>query len=163
MNLTKNDRMIGIVILLLALGMFYQAVTFEYPDFDLDPGPAFLPIVYSVALFFCALGIIFLPRKAKVEKEEDEAAASVEDSRGNMTRMIVIFVAFLLYVTIFKAVGFVLSTIIFLMFAFLYLAKARNTKLILTSLIISIATTGAIYYVMKVQLSIQLPKGIFLI
>ena len=68
----KSDRIIGIFLLLLSGGLLFSIITMQYPQFDRDPGPAFVPILYMVGLTICAIALIFIPKKPKGNAESEE-------------------------------------------------------------------------------------------
>lgn len=159
--MTKTDRIIGLIIMLLSIGMFYSAITMQHPQFDRDPGPSFIPMIYAIALFICTVGLVFFPRIKNEKKKENNDEEVSQMFKENTVKMIVLFISLIIYTALFKPLGFALSSLLFLMFAFYYLAPERSIKLIVNSFIISIIVIAAVYYVLKVQLNIQLPSGIF--
>jgi len=157
--MTKTDRIIGVVFLLICGGMVFSIVTMQHPNFDRDPGPTFVPLIYTISLFVCALGLLFFPSVKKKSNEDEEKPTPIK--KENTIKMIVLFIALAMYVILFKPLGFVISTLLFLVFACYYLAPEKNFRLIINSLIITLFTIGIVYYVLKMQLNIQLPKGVF--
>ncbi|MDG5788056.1 tripartite tricarboxylate transporter TctB family protein [Evansella sp. AB-P1] len=158
--MTKADRNIGIVLIMIAVIMLYQALTLEHPHFNRDPGPVLMPVIYSISLIICSLGLLFWPRIAE-NKKESKTQQSKEQYRKNTTKMVGLFLFLVFYVWSFKTLGFILSTIIFLGGSILFLAKKRERKFIIISILTSILCTGFIYYIFKIQLKIQLPVGVF--
>src|SRR5699024_7219526 len=96
------------------------------------------------------------------EVNNDEQQEETSIKKENTIKMIVLFIALIIYVALFIGLGFFISTFLFLFFSCVYLAPERNPKLYIQTIIVSIITILILYYSLKVQLNIQLPKGIFI-
>ncbi|MCM2675805.1 tripartite tricarboxylate transporter TctB family protein [Alkalicoccobacillus plakortidis] len=150
MNVTQ-ERVMGMVIAILGLLMFLNTLTMSFMMLADDPGPTLLPRIVSVALIFCGVGLIFL---------KSEGAKKVTFTLNkNSKRMVVSFVALLVYALLFNIIGYIISTFVFLSFLTWHLTENKNKSVIWKSLLNGIVVTVIIYIVFSQLLDVILPAG----
>lgn len=154
--MNKFDRGVGVSLILVGLMMYVNISSVNFPEFKNDPGPIFLPKVVIIGMVICGLGLLFWP-KSRMEKTHEK---NTQENTNNL-RMFGLFVTLISYVLIFKMVGFVISTILFLSFSIWFLSKTKNIKTFYLSIFTSLIVTGTIYLVFVKALKIVLPIGIF--
>ena len=152
MNVTQ-ERLMGIIIAILGLIMFLNTLTMSFMMLVDDPGPTLLPRVVSIALIACGLGLAFYKSK--------DARPVVFKLNENSKRMVISFIALLIYAILFNVLGYMLSTFVFLSFLTWYLTKQKNTAAIWKSLLNGLVVTAIIYLVFTQLLNVILPSGIF--
>lgn len=152
MNLTQ-ERLMGLIIVALGLIMFLNTLTMSFMMLADDPGPTLLPRVVSIALIACGLGLAFY-------KDKDARQVTFKLNE-NSKRMVISFVALLVYAVLFNVLGYVLSTFLFLSFLTWYLTKEKNRAAIWKSVLNGFIVTVVIYLVFTQLLNVILPSGIF--
>jgi|SRR5690625_4414689 len=165
--MTKNDRIIGGVILAIAIYMVYYSFTADFKQFGDDPGPTFLPLIIGIGLAICSIGLLFWPLQN--EKEEDLSKPVEIDENGNepdpkekekrplYIRAIVVAISSVVYVLLLENVGFIISTLVFMVFMIWYLAENRKKSLIFSAVVTSVIVTFSIHFIFENYLSIFLP------
>lgn len=140
-----GDRIIAAVSVVLALILLYLAFGFPDPGQPEDPGTAALPqligfglLALGIMLFFNAEKNIFLPEN------------------GARTRTALIVVAGIAYALALTPLGFLLSTLIFMVAGLLIMGVRSALRLVLVPLAVSIG----VYYLFTGALGVYLPSGI---
>ena len=156
--MNKNDRIIGIVLILVAIYMFYYVNVAEYNQFGDDPGPTLLPLIIATGLTICGLGLVFWPKKqVDTETEDEQATGETTGEPRNVRKGVIIAVSIVTYVLLLQFVGFIISTIVFMVFAINYLAEIRTRKSMILSVAISAVVTLSVFFVFEHYLRIFLP------
>lgn len=156
--MTKNDRIIGFVLLAIAIYMLYYANTVEYQQFEADPGPALFPLIVAIGLIVCSAGLIFWPKEKQSDDsiDQNEELPKKEFTAGYL-KTIVVAVSSIVYVLLLENIGFIISTLIFLTFIIWYLAEQRNRKMIVSAALTSVIVTFSVYFIFEKYLQIYLP------
>lgn len=142
----SRDRAAALVLLLFALGGALEAarLTIGAPD---RPGPGFLPFGLALALGAVALGLLLQPVRAAPRPPTAE--------RVRWGKAVLALVASVAYAFALAPIGFVLTTVLFL----LLLLKVIEGRGWWSSLAIALATTIASHVVFKTGLAVRLPAG----
>jgi putative tricarboxylic transport membrane protein len=111
-------------------------------------GPAFLPFWTGIVLAVCGLWLCVRPVAA-------DAEVSWPASRG-FARAASGFVLLLLYALALQPLGYLISTAVFLVIAFLLLEPVRPTR----ALVVGIASAAFLFLIFRVWLRIPLPGGV---
>ncbi|MDQ0206877.1 tripartite tricarboxylate transporter TctB family protein [Alkalicoccobacillus murimartini] len=151
MNVTQ-ERVMGIVIAILGLLMFLNTLTMSFMMLADDPGPTLLPRVVSIALMACGLGLVFYKGKG--------AKPVTFSLNKNSKRMVVSFIALVLYALLFNVLGYLISTFLFLSFLTWYLTDQKSKATIWKSVTNGIVVTAIIYVVFSQLLNVILPAGL---
>lgn len=147
----KKDRIVGLILMIIGISL--ALLTFiQIPSSasGSDPGARAFPLIGSIGLFICGLGVSI--------NAKDKAIESFLDKAG-WRRTAELCIAFALYVIVLKYVGFVIASPIFIFTAtslFEYDARVPIVK----RLLFSIVTTAAIWFVFVRVLAVTLPTGI---
>jgi len=126
-------------------------------------GPDFMPIVIAVTTLLLAVILLILTVVRRKERAAALAKAAPEDF--DYRRMLSSLVLILAYVFILQPVGFIVSTVIYLLPQFLVLspAKERTKQAAIKLLIIDVIFTMAVFFLFRYGFKIVLPAGIFTI
>lgn len=142
----KVDRYIGVFF--IGLGLFIVITTpFQVMGFtsnDFSAGMIFI----LVAIGFVGLGLLLIYKK-KTEGDYYEL--------GDVKRTLVTFFSIITYIGIMQFLGFIISSIIFLVSMMYYL----GSKNIFLNFIISLLFV-IIFYFLFIKMNVLLPSGIFL-
>lgn len=152
--MTDRKRDISCAILFLVFGvfMFFQALPIE-PIMGKDLGSGFVPKIIAGAIIVIALVklVLVLSSKEKEKKLEND-----DDIMGGLMTV----AALLVYMSIFKSVGFILSTALYLFMQITLLSDEKNRNLPLFG-VISVVAPLAIYALFVYAIKMPLPTGIF--
>lgn len=145
------ERIFLIFLNLISIFLFY--ITFSFEIFEMDNyslGPAFFPRLICIILFLLTLSLLFysIVRKHKVQNE------------GNIKSKysIITIIIFLIYVLALDKLGYLFSTIVF-MIALLFLLRSRG---VLINIVFSLLFSGAIYFLFSKGFNVSLPEGFFI-
>ena len=142
----KVNRYIG--VFLVVLGLFIVITTpFQVMGFasnDFSAGMIFI----LVAIGFIGLGLLLIYKK--------ESECNYYEL-GNVKRTLVTFFSIIAYIGIMQFLGFIISSIIFLVLMMYYLGSKKIFQNFLISLLFVI-----IFYFLFIKMNVLLPSGIFL-
>lgn len=151
--MTNKKRNILVSVLFLAFGLFLfiQSMGIQKMMKN-DVGSGFFPKVIAVAL----MGVSVIRLVMALREPEEAAKKSNSDMKGGWITIALIAA----YVLAFNAVGFLLSTAVFLFLEMLVLTPAEKRSLPLLG-VISVAAPLFIYVLFVYVINTPLPKGIF--
>jgi len=149
--LKKADIIAGILGILLSFYIFMESAKFP-EDNVLLMGPSFFPRILAVLMLIMSIALIVIALMGKSAK----TAEKLDIRDPGIQRSIIALVATVIYLLLFKRLGFILDSILYLMFL-MYLLKLRNY---VQMVLVSIGVSVAVYFIFKVGLSITLPLGI---
>lgn len=134
------------------IGMILTIMSMQFQSrIQLDePGPKLFPLIGSVGLFICGVGIFF-------EKQKEEQPFL---TREGWIRVVSLFGLMVVYVIAIKLLGFILPMPVFLFCMIMVLAQKGKRPKIYLSLAVSVIVSLIIYYVFAQLLKIELPVGI---
>lgn len=148
MRINKDFLLAGIV---LVIGLFLVIGSFNFP-----PGEHFLNSSRSfpMLLGYCLAGLsiwqfVQTIRKKKEREEEAESLSILEMKRGLLYLLLTVVYMFLLI----PFIGFLFSTLIYLLIGMLYYKEVRWY----TATLVSIGMIGFIYVVFEKLMYIRLP------
>ena len=126
-----------------------------------DIGSTFLPQL--IAGIMIGLGILlFISTFLKLRRETSQAPKEEKDGGKEWIPTLLSFANIIVYVLIFKPVGFIISTFIFLVAQMWIMSPVRKPSLKQAGIwvLIAVITTLAIYFLFTKAFSMPLPKGI---
>lgn len=152
--MTDRKRDISCAVLFLVFGvfMFFQALPIE-PIMGKDLGSGFVPKIIAGAIIVIALVKLAL---VLFSKEKETKLKNDDDMMGGLLTV----AALLAYMSIFKSVGFILSTALYLFVQITILSDEKNRNLPLFG-VISVVAPLAIYALFVYAIKMPLPTGIF--
>ncbi len=118
----NKDKLIGIILIIFSLaGVAYSATIPSTSNLPLAATTKFYPIILLIALGFCGFVIMLTAPKCP------ETAPSPKFSRKKLA----IYTGLLiLYIVLFKYIGFIVSTVIFMLLAMRFHGEKRPLFLI---------------------------------
>ncbi|WP_438315828.1 tripartite tricarboxylate transporter TctB family protein [Sporosarcina sp. FA9] len=150
MSIRNMDRKVALI--LMAIAVFYLILSYQLPDFAfvqvdadaLPKGLGFLLLILAV--------LLFVHNKPETEEEIEKRTLKKED------KMLLIYtlISLLLFVFFLEILGFVLSTVIFLIVTMRMFEYRNWTRSIIVSVVFSLILYFSFNYVLK----IYLPQGI---
>ena len=157
-----RDYLSSIFFIAISLFMIYLARLLPKSKV-MSIGPDFMPTVIGVTTLILAVLLLILT--VMRTKERETALAKAEPEDFDYRRMLYSLVLILIYVFIMQPVGFILSTIIYLIPQFLVLApdEERNKKEAIKLVVISIIFTIIVFLLFRYGFKIVLPAGLFTI
>lgn len=160
-----NAERIGCILLLALSSIFFQkSLVLPYKGYD-PLGAAFFPKLITVILVIIALFILFFDIKKKGLKlkpiNERKNKDKIEAEKVDHSILPVIFLgsSFVLYSLVLNYLGYIFSTIAFLLVTIFGLNLTK--KGLGQAVIFSIGTTVVIYYIFRLVLNLIFPSGIF--
>ena len=147
----RADYISGFLGLLLA--GYVWIVTGGFPeDQVVQVGPAFFPRILAIGLGCGSLALLvktFLQRSAACNK------GTFKFSDRGFLRAVVAFAATVLYCLVLEMVGFIPTSIIYLLFLMLLLKDKKFQHMVF----VSVSVTLTLYFIFSVFLNITLPMG----
>lgn len=156
----KGEIVLSAVCVVFFSFMFYEALELRGVGRFGEVGSGFWPL--SALGFAAALSIVWLINNLRAyskgnqrteEKQEPEEAADEWSSRKKVGSC---FISLLCYIVLLPLIGFIPSTILFILVFILGLDERRKTVLIVSPLLI----TAVIIIVFAKFITIPLPKGV---
>ncbi|WP_201716063.1 tripartite tricarboxylate transporter TctB family protein [Rossellomorea arthrocnemi] len=147
---TKPDRIISLILLVFAgvyLALSYRLPAFPYAIIDSDvlpKGLGYLLIILAIVLFL----------QAKDDTDEDKKRRYVK--KEDVVILFSVLASLLVYIFLLESVGFLLSTILFL----LVIPFVLGFKKKVTTVLVAFLFSGVMYYSFNYLLNITLPQGI---
>lgn len=140
-----GDRIIAAIVIVLGAVILFLAFGFPAPGQPEDPGTAALPRLIGGALVILGIMLLFNSEKNIFLPEP-----------GTRTRTGLIIVAGIAYAFALTPLGFMLSSLIFMVLALLIMGIRSILRLVLVPIIVSVA----VYYLFTDALGVYLPSGI---
>ncbi|WP_400194905.1 tripartite tricarboxylate transporter TctB family protein [Lysinibacillus telephonicus] len=163
---TKIDYITGGIIAIVAVVMFVTTFSFEaFTGADVGVGVEFMPRVISVLLLITSGIIIFaayLNRGKKLKVIDGETGLEVEDEDPNAKsykKLSISLGAMLIYAILTQFIGFLLSSILYLLAQMFILSDYDKKKLVKISIIASTISL-IVYYIFRNIFYVMLPQGI---
>lgn len=147
----NSNRVISVLLLILSSYIWFTVN--GYPNrTGSGPGPDFFPELSAGILAFLALLLFF----QKVVKKEEEEIDQVPFTRDTVLKLIYIFIALILYILIAPYIGFLITSVLFIV-SWMFIMGERNWKFIL---LLSIIFSIAITFIFEALLGVPIPHGI---
>ena len=156
MTRARRDLLMGLLLLAFAVAFYVLTYHFrgqEILDQARDVGPTFLPRILLVALGVQAVCLVAYSLARKTEPSVDGHNLK----HLWQARPALMFAAFLVYAYLATILGYVLSTLAFLVLSFFLLGVRKIWQLV----VIPPAITLAVYYLFENVLGVWLPSGVF--
>ena len=147
----KKDRLIGLIALVLGIAALACTMMIQTPvnaASSTEPGPRLFPMIASVLLIVCGLGLIF-------QKQKDYEPYLTKEQ---WIRLGALLAAFILYCAGLHFLGFVAATPIMLFTAMtMFLGGQKLSPVI--RVVYSVGVTAVIYVVFVIVLKTNIPLG----
>ena len=161
----KQDKVIGIILIVFSAVMYYQTAHLPPPLFG-DVGAAFVPKIWFTILFLCGASLtvtgFIRDRKMKASGEEEAIDTPVGERLkafvGHYRFVILGFVFFFLYILVMGYIGYLYSTLIF-MPVMMWVLGPKTAKSVTIIAVTTVGVTGIIYWSFVMVLKVFLPTG----
>ncbi len=140
------DKFAGIIFLLISILFIFESLKISGSAYGSSVGPQTFPVILGVVLGLLSIRLLYESFRSKSENGEKETF--------NYKKFGIIFVSAVMYVLLLEIIGYVLSTLIFLIVAFQTMERGK----ILSTLIISACFTFGVYLIFVQLLGGALPK-----
>ena len=157
-----GDIVVGVFFMVLSAALIVMAKMLPKSKV-MDIGPDFMPLVIGVVAFMLAAILTFLSVKNfKMRAKELEG---VEIAECDYKRVLSSIILVLVYVFILQPVGFIISTMAYLLLQMLVLSPddERDKKHVIRLIVIDIVFTLVVFFLFRYGFKIVLPAGIFTI
>jgi hypothetical protein len=151
----RTDLIAGLVLFLFAV--WYGAAAWRLPKVQMqDVIDSYVyPLVLAVALILLSLGLIFTSLRSGAAEPGGGRLPS-----GKMLRAIAfIFAALVAYILLFQSLGYLFSTILFMIVVLKFMDRSRPFWKVL---ILSVLVSGVCYVLFVYLFRIQIPAGILI-
>jgi hypothetical protein len=151
LNVKQGDLTFGIILLAFSVVFYYLSYHFtgyEIEKIPNDVGPAFMPRLLLGAMVIEAIALLL--------QSVSSNADSARMKRVFQLRPMVMLASFVCYIYLSTFLGYIISTILFMLLAFTLLGVRGIWTLILVPPLIAFAT----YFLFGSVLNIYLPSGI---
>ena len=153
---------IGGIIIAFSTAMLINSSTIRIDKFSSSPvdNAAFLPrLIFGILIVVGIVMIIQGIQDIKKNKQKLLEGEALEKASRETLRSLGALCILLIYILCFKPVGFIISSILFLVGMMFYMTKKEDRKPIVF-IIISVVMTLVVYFCFKKFLYIYLPAGI---
>jgi len=154
--LKKRDIGFGIVFILISIFLYRETFNFYKPPQQIAV-PALWPRIVLILLVILSLGLIYTGIKSKPDEKKEKKE---ENNRAGDYRVLAAMVATLLFLEVFKPLGFAISTMIYFVALTYILEPTKDIKVFGVRIFQALVMVIIIYFVFGVALSVRLPHGI---
>lgn len=157
-----GDMVVGVVFMVLGALLVIMAQMLPKSKV-MEIGPDFMPTVIGSVTFILAAILIFLSIKNFKMHVKELEHAEIPDC--DYKRVISSIILVLIYVFLLQPVGFILSTLVYLMLQMVVLSpdEERDAKHMIRLAVINVAFTLVVFFLFRYGFKIVLPAGIFTI
>jgi uncharacterized membrane protein len=153
--MSEKQRDVTGALVFLIFGVFLFAISFSVKAVIAnDVGPAFMPKVVAVAIMLVSISKLFITLRNN-EVSYKEKRTSEDDKLGSLMTILNLGA----YVLLFKPLGFIVSSILFLVIQMCILSDKTTFKPI-KFVVISTISTIAIYLLFVYAFHLMLPAGL---
>ncbi len=151
-----NGLMTGIFVALFSIAYLIGSL-FIRRSKAVSIGAEFIPEIYGFVLLFLAVCLMYQGVKAAKRFEPDKAEAREQKDTKNVLLTFVLIIA---YVAVMELLGFVLSSIFFLILMNMLLTPVNTKRNYITIVLYSVVLSVGTYYLFHNLMYIPLPIGI---
>ena len=157
-----QNIVIGVLVIGLSVAMLISSASIRVDKFSSSPvdTASFLPRLVFIILIVIGLVMIIMGiPEIKANRQKLLEGEALEKASKETLRSLGALAMLALYIVCFKPVGFVISSIVFLIAMMFYMTKKEDRKPIVF-VIVAVAMTLIVYFAFKKFLYIYLPAGI---
>jgi len=148
--MSKGERILGVVLILIGIAVSVNSYTALGFGSITQPGSGFFPLICGVGVTTLSAVWMFISRKSETKSEPLW-------KKGQWIRPITAVGIIGAYIALLELVGYVLSTITFVLL-WQFLVEHEKWK---KTIMISVIMTACMYILFVQLLAVPLPKGIF--
>ena len=161
----KQDKVIGIILIVFSALMYYQTTHLPSPLFG-DVGAAFVPKIWFAILGICGVSLTvtgFVRDRKNRASGTDEVAVDhfsvrIKEFFIHYRFVFAGFIIFFLYIFLMKYIGYLYSTLLF-MPVMMWILGPKTGKSVAIIALTSVGVTGIIYFGFVKVLKVFLPSG----
>lgn len=157
-----SDVFSGIILLMIAVGMFVMTYSFEALTVS-KVGPDFMPKIIALLIAVTSIFMIvsaFSKMKRESVKDTQIVDKEMDSTEEKSYKAVIISVLLMVgYLVLMPYVGFLVMTAIYLFLQMLLLSDKSDKKIVLF-LAISIVSSVVIYFIFRSIFYVMLPSGI---
>ena len=153
----KGDIIFGSLLLLACVLLFLETGKFYVPPTSIDAPPSLWPRIILILLF--AMLVLLVGRSFLKKKDVKAAGGKKLFFTGENKRVFSAIAATVIFLFLFKRIGFIISVSSFFLAATFILEPTKNVKEIVIRVIQAAALVAFIFFVFGKGLSVQLPSG----
>lgn len=142
---TRGDRVIAVVMILISVGLLTLALGFPEPGQPEDPGTTALPRLIGACLLVLSVLLLLRPE-----------STVILPAAGARLRTVLMGAAGIVYLLLLEPVGFITSTVLFMVAGMLIMGVRSLLRLIVVPLILGFS----VYYLFTAALGVYLPPGL---
>ena len=157
-----QNIVIGVIVIAFSVAMLINSATIRVDKFSSSPvdNAAFLPrLIFGILIVIGIVLVIMGIQDIKPNRKKLLEGEALEKASKETLRSLGALLMLAAYILCFKPVGFIISSIVYLIAMMYYMTKKEDRKPILF-IIISVAMTLIVYFCFKQFLYIYLPAGI---
>ncbi|MBB6448669.1 hypothetical protein HNR44_000618 [Geomicrobium halophilum] len=158
-----GDLYASVFFLIFAIFMYIATLNFQQSDLVvLTIGSEFVPQLAAGGIFIFAFLLLIKGIKTAKAMNKDEAADVQTSKPFHKTKVFTVGATILLivlYVTLITQIGFLITTVVYLVLQMYVLAEPIKRNLFLF-VSIAIITSGSVYFVFREFFNLFLPSGI---
>ena len=157
-----QNIVIGAIVIAFSTGLLINSATIRVDKFSSSPvdNAAFMPrLIFGILIVIGIVMIVQGIQDIKKNKKKLLEGEALEKASKETLRSLGALCILLVYILCFKPVGFIISSILFLVGMMFYMTKKEDRKPIVF-IIISVVMTLVVYFCFKKFLYIYLPAGI---
>ena len=145
----QGERVAGILFLILSCLVILESLRLSLDTIH-NPGPGFFPFYLGIILAVLSVSSIVWP-------DERPRARAFWDGWSGGRNIFYIFAGLIIYLLLFKILGFYIATFLLLIFLMKLSGEAGYRR----SILMSLGTVAAIYFFFFKLLLLPFPQGIF--
>jgi len=155
-TMLRINRAAGMFLIVLSFLLFWQSGNIAQTSIESTAyGPSFYPRVLSIFLFVLSLLLLIFPRQDACPPESETGPSASSKKFWTTASLIVA------YPLLVPGIGFVVTTVGYLMFSFLSLGDRSRASLI-RYLLLSLSTALGLYYIFENFFNVLLPHGLLI-
>jgi putative tricarboxylic transport membrane protein len=160
-----KDRFFSVIVLVISLLLFIETYRLpEKQDWMQYSGASYPRVILFFLIFFSIILLIrsiFLKKesllKSNVSSQSNSDAPAKKDKTSGSRNVILIFIITGSYIGIMPLIGFIPSTILYMLVTQGLLMGIKEKRLIIKNILVSVFATFSIYYIFNNLLQILLP------
>jgi putative tricarboxylic transport membrane protein len=151
----RKDIISGIFLLFVGAFFIINALCLDVGTFS-DPGPGLIPLLPGILLLIISAALVLKSYMGKESQGEGEdSAAHLANSLKWPPVVSITLLAMLVFAIVLQYLGFVVSSILIMLFLFKFIGKHTWIR----SALGAASSVGICYLVFQVWLSVQFPIG----
>lgn len=149
----KADMITGVVLLVLS-GFVTREAWLMPPSATFGPGSGFLP--FWLGLILAVLALILLATAWRRRATAEDGVSPFPGTKA-LIAIGAVLGGLAAYITLLEVVGFILDTFLYVTFLLGVVMRERWLR----TLLVSVATTAALYVIFQLLLGVSLPSNMF--